>query len=275
MDHRPHNRISIIKDSQGKQQNTHKDIKAALVHHFQGIAEEPPLDKSQFINDFTKHIPKLMTTEENYNLNRTVNEEEVSEVIKEMQNGKVPSPDGFNVDFFKTCWGIVKWDILDVVEDSRKKTKVLKALNTYFISLIPKLKPLLPILVSKEQTRYVEGRKILKNIVQAHEVVHSLKSNKQAGMIMQLDLEKAYDKLSWAYIRRVIIAYGFDHNWVRWVMALVTSSSFSILVNGSPYKPFNPTRGLKQGDPLSPFLFILMMEGLGKAIKSAKAEGKI
>ena len=83
-----------------------------------------------------------------------------------------------------------------------------------------RLKPLLPTLVLEEKMRYVEARQILNNIIQAHEVVHSLISNRQAGMIMQLDLEKAYDKISWAYIRRVLIAYGFDHKWVRWVMAL-------------------------------------------------------
>ena len=79
-----------------------------------------------------------MTREDNYNLNRTMNEEEVSRVIKEMKKGKVLGPDGFNVDFFEACWGIVKHDVIDVVEDSRKNKMVLKALDTSFISLIPK-----------------------------------------------------------------------------------------------------------------------------------------
>ena len=65
-------------------------------------------------------------------------EEEVNEVIKEMQNGKAPGPDGFNVDFFKARWEIVKHDILDVVEDSRKNESVLRALKSSFIALIPK-----------------------------------------------------------------------------------------------------------------------------------------
>ena len=246
-----------------------------------------------------------MSREDNFNLNKIVTEEEVSEVIKDMHNGKAPGLDGFNVDFFKACWNIVKQEILNVVEDSRSSRNILKALNTSFTSLIPKhdlalttdkyrpialcnvvykiiskvlasrLKPFLPSLISREQFGYVEGRQILNNIILAHEVVHTLTSKKQAGMIMQLDISKAYDKVNWIYIKKVLSAFGFDHNWVRWVMALVTSSSFSILVNGSPFEIFTPSRGLRQGDPLSPFLFILMMEGLGKAINYAKALGKI
>ena len=127
----------------------------------------------------------------------------------------------------------------------------------------------------EEQTGYVEGRQILNNIIQAHEVVHSLKSTKQAGMIIQLDLAKAYDNLCGTYIKALLKAYGFDHNWIRWVMALASMASFSILLNGSPSRTFMPCRGLRQGDPLSPFLFVLMMEGLGNAIKYAKGEGKI
>eukprot|EP00253_Pinus_taeda_P032936 PITA_32936 len=94
-------------------------------------------------------------------------------------------------------------------------------------------------------------------------------------MIIQLNIAKAYDKLTWAYIRDVVKAYGFDHNSIRWVMALVTTTNCSILLNGSPSRTFKPTRGLRKGDPLSPFLFILMMEGLGRAITTAKEEGRI
>eukprot|EP00253_Pinus_taeda_P016024 PITA_16024 len=273
MENRSHNRISTIKDSEGKLLNTHKDIEVVLFYHFQSIAKETILDRAHFIRDFTKHIPKLVTREDNYNLNRPVK--------MRLQ------------------------DILDVVEVCRMSRTILKVLNTSFISLIPRqdnaltldrfrpialcnvvykiiskvianrLKPLLPSLISVEKIGYVEGRQILNNIIQMHEVVHSLLSNKKAGMIMKLDLAKASDKLNWNYIKKVLLAFGFDHNWVRWVMALVTSSSFSILVNGSPFKTFKPSRSLGQGDPLSPFLFILMMEGLGRSIKHVKEVGTI
>lgn len=83
-------------------------------------------------------IPKLVAREDNYNLNRPVTEEELEEVIIEIHNGKAPGPDGFNVDFFKTCWRIVKHDILEVMEDSRSSKIVLRVLNESFIALIPK-----------------------------------------------------------------------------------------------------------------------------------------
>lgn len=214
MKHKANNRITKLIDPQGKELNTHKEMEFILVQHFQDIAEETIADRSQFTKSFTQHIPKLVSREDNYNLNRLVTEEKVKEVIKEMHNRKAPGPNGFNVDLFKTCWETIKQDILDVVEDSRKSRTVLRALNESFIALIPKpeksmtpnrlrpialcnvvykiiskvisnrLKPLLPMLVSEEQTRYVEGRQILNNIFQAHKVVHSLKTNKKASMII-------------------------------------------------------------------------------------------
>ena len=128
---------------------------------------------------------------------------------------------------------------------------ILKVLNTSFISIIPKqdnarnldlfilinlynvvykiiskvvanrLKPLLPTLVSVRQFVYVEGRQILSNTIQAHEVVHPLTSIRKYGMIMQLVVDKAYDKFNWTCIMSVVIAFGLDHKSVRWVMDLV------------------------------------------------------
>lgn len=111
-----------------------------LLQHFLSIAKDPLLDNSWFINEFIGYIRKLVTSGDNHNINRPVCEAEVSEVINEMQNGKAPSSDGFNVDFFKACWKKVKQDILDVVEDSRRSRLFLKAGNAYFIALIPKHK---------------------------------------------------------------------------------------------------------------------------------------
>jgi len=114
------------------------DMESSLFQHFSNITNEPLEDKSKFIDQFTQYIPKFVTRGDNHNLNRPVSEEEVSELIKEMQSGKALGLDGFNVDFFKACWDIVKQDILDIAEDSRKSKKVLKALNASFIALIPK-----------------------------------------------------------------------------------------------------------------------------------------
>lgn len=109
-----------------------------LVKHFSGIAQEDILVREPFIKYFTNHIPKLVTREDNDNINIPVTKKEVSEVLKEMKNGKAPGPDGFNVDFFKFWWNIVKGDIVRVVEDSRLNITILKSLNTSFIALIPK-----------------------------------------------------------------------------------------------------------------------------------------
>ena len=88
-------------------------------------------------------------------------------------------------------------------------------------------------------------------------------------MILKLDLSKAFDKLSWIYIQKMLIAFGFSPMWVRWILSLISSTFFSILVNGIPSHPFSPSRGIRQGDPLLPFLFVLMEEGLGRHINQA------
>jgi hypothetical protein len=178
------------------------------------------------IQRITQHIPKLVTEEQNINLNKPISKEEVDQVVQEMPNGKAPSPDSFTVEFFKACWEVVKHDIYGVVEDSKRSASILKALNATMITLILKeneartpnhyrpialcnvvyniiskfianrLKPLLPTLISQEQAGFVEGRQIVDNIIHAHELIHTLKLHRRGGMIIQSDLAKAYEKIS-------------------------------------------------------------------------------
>ena len=112
----------------------------------------------------------------------------------------------------------------------------------------------------------MEGIKILDGIIAFHETIHSLKCTKRHGMLIKLDIAKAYDKLSWQYLEAILKARGFRSKMGRMVMALVSSPLVSILFNGSPSRLFSPTRGIRQGDPLSPFLLILVAEGLSKLI---------
>ena len=192
-----------------------------------------------------------------------------------------------------------------MVEESWRNGRVLKEFNSTFLTLIPKdqgvdspsmfrpislcnvilkiimkvlanrLKPLLLGLISPEQTGFVEGRKILYGIILTHEMIHSLKKMKMLSMLLKVDLAKAYDKVNSRFLKAILLAFGFKQDWVKWIGNLVSITLFSILVNGSTSATFLMSRGLWQGDSLSPFLFILLAEGLERTLKAHQIQGEI
>ena len=103
-----------------------------------------------------------------------------------------------------------------------------------------------------------------------HEVIHSLEEGEREGMLLKLDLSKAYDRVNWAFLDKVLNAFGFDQKVCKIISQLVATSSLSILVNGVPIDFFKPSRGLRQRDPLSPIFFIIMAECLGRLIKKSR-----
>lgn len=98
---------------------------------------------------------------------------------------------------------------------------------------------------------------------------------RKGDVALKIDISKAYDRIDWNYLRSILSKLGFSEEWVKWIMQCVTSVSYSFLVNEDIVGPIFPGRGLRQGDPLSPYLFILCAEGLSAAIRKKNREGRL
>jgi len=131
------------------------------------------------------------------------------------------------------------------------------------------MKKVLPNIIDASQSAFITGRGLLDNVLVANEVVEEIKRRKRSRVIVKVDFEKAYDFVSWEFLYYMMSRVGFYNKWIMWMKGYLESSTISVLENGSPTQEFKPTRGLRQVDPLAPFLFLIVAEGLAGLVRNS------
>ncbi|GJV66022.1 putative reverse transcriptase domain, reverse transcriptase zinc-binding domain protein [Tanacetum coccineum] len=218
-------------------------------------------------------------------------DKEIKDALFSIGDDKSPGPDGFSAAFFKEAWIVIGQDIYNAVREFFRNGTMLKEINHTIIALLPKVKtptrvtdfrPIsccnvlfkcisklianrikhcLKSIISANQSAFVPGRSITDNILLTQELMHNYHLNRGTPRCaFKVDIQKAYDTVDWVFLRSILVGFGFHEKMVTWIMECVTTTSYSICVNGSLHGHFKGSRGLRQGDPLSPYLFTMVME---------------
>ncbi|KAK9077004.1 hypothetical protein SSX86_005339 [Deinandra increscens subsp. villosa] len=225
--------------------------------------------------------------------------EEIKAAVWDCGSDKAPGPDGFSFGFLKKFWDVMNQDVFEFVSDFFANSHIPLGCNSSFITLIPKtqspcsfddyrpislvgmqykilskilanrLASVIEEVVSPEQFAFIRGRQILDGPLSLNEIIDWYSHKKRNLLIFKIDFAKAYDSVSWDYLDVMLRFMGFGVKWRNWIRVCLSSTRSSVLVNGSPTGEFTLGRGLRQGDPLAPFLFILIMEGLHVFVEDA------
>ena len=144
--------------------------------------------------------------------------------------------------------------------------------------LANRLKLILPQLISPTQTAFVLGCLIIDNVLVAYETLHAMhirKKGKKGALALKLDVNKAYDRVEWGFLNGMMIKLGFLEVWVDRVMSCVSTPSFSVRINGKAFGNITPSWGICQGDPLSPYLFLICAEGFTSLLAKTEIEVRL
>lgn len=242
----------------------------------------------------------MITDKQNNDLLKEVTDEEIKGALFQMHPDKSPGPDGMTPAFFQKHWAVLGSDIVSMVKEFFVQGRMRNNLNETNVVLIPKkksptkmgelrpislcnvlakvitkvlanrMKEVLEGCISDNQSAFIPGRLISDNVMISYEVMHYLKGRrrgKEGYMALKLDMSKAYDMIEWDYLRAILRKMGFAERLVQLVLQCVTSVSYRIIHGQNNMGPIQPRRGIRQGDPLSPYLFILCAEGLSALIR--------
>ena len=296
------NSIKVLTLASGGRVEDPEDIKQEAIAHFQNILcyDGPSTDHNHYLDNLEGFT---WSPQHKESLNRRITQEEIKNAIFSMNDSKALGPDGFTSLFFKKAWSIAGSDVTEAVESFFNSGCMLREINCTIIALVPKvpnpesmhdyrpisccntiykciskiiasrIKMCIPDIINPSQSAFVHGRSIADNVLITQDLMHNYhRNNGRPRCALKIDIKKAYDTIFWSYVIDILYRLGTPANILKYIKVCITTSSFSVAVNGELAGFFARKRGLRQGDPLSPLLFIIVMEAFSRSLyKAAQA----
>lgn len=296
---RRRNHIETLRNDEDKWVSDTEELESMAVQYFTRLYSLENVDP--VVEKLPQEGFPSLSRDDKVELSRPFSGMDIELAVRSMGSFKAPGPDGYQPIFYQRSWEVVGESVIQFALEFFESGQLPQETNDALIVLIPKvaspekitqfrpislcnvlfkiitkamvrrLNQVMVKLIGPAQSSFIPGRLINDNIVVVQEAIHSMrhKQGKKGWMILKLDLEKAYDRIRWDYLEDTLHAVGLSDRWVSWIIQCVAGPSMRLLWNGEKTEPFKPARGLRQGDPLSPYLFVLCMERLCHLIEDA------
>ncbi|KAL5854197.1 hypothetical protein ACOSQ4_003999 [Xanthoceras sorbifolium] len=284
-----------------------EEMEGLVSDYFSGLFSSSS-PSSEMIDNVIQAVDRRVTPDMNQILLGNFTALEIQQALKQMAPSKAPGPDSLPALFFQKFWGVVGDKVVQALLAVLNYGADMGEISRAVVALIPKVKSPIRIsdyrpislcnvtyklvakvlanrlklvlneVIAPSQSAFVPGRLITDNVVVGFECLHHLKNCRKGSKglaALKLDMSKAYDRVEWIFLQKMMEKLGFDPSWISKVMSCITSASYSFLINGEPRGLVKPSRGLRQGCPLSPYLFLLCAEGLTSLLSKAEFENNL